>query len=82
MASGIPTQEAKAHAKALGEAMSNELAKRSDLNEFRTEVRGELKTLRAEVNGKFNEVKGQYELLKWMMGFVLAGMAAMLLKIF
>jgi hypothetical protein len=71
MASGIPIHEAEAHAKALGEAMNNELVKKTDLNTFR-----------AEVKGQFNEVKGQFDLLKWMLGFLLAGIAAMVLKIF
>src|ERR1700710_1727792 len=64
IASGIPIEEAEAHAKALGKAMNSELAKKTDLNAFRTEV------------------KGQFELLKWMMGFVLAGIAAMVFKMF
>ncbi|AKZ65163.1 MULTISPECIES: DUF1640 domain-containing protein [Herbaspirillum] len=69
--SGIPTAQAEAHAKALAEAMNNELVKKADLNEFR-----------AEVGTKFTEVKGQFELLKWMLGFMLAGTVAILFKIF
>ncbi|MBW9331896.1 DUF1640 domain-containing protein [Herbaspirillum sp. RU 5E] len=63
-AAGIPTDQAEAHAKALAEAMNNELVRKSDLNEFRAEV------------------KGQFELLKWMLGFVLAGTVGILFKIF
>lgn len=64
IASGISSDQAEAHAKALAEAMNTELVKKSDLNEFRTEV------------------KGQFELLKWMLGFMLAGTVAILFKIF
>jgi acyl-CoA reductase-like NAD-dependent aldehyde dehydrogenase len=63
-AAGIPTDQAEAHAKALAEAMTNELVRKTDLNEFRAEV------------------KGQFELLKWMLGFVLAGTVGILFKIF
>ncbi|BEV15559.1 CCDC90 family protein [Herbaspirillum sp. DW155] len=63
-AAGIPTDQAEAHAKALAEAMNNELVRKTDLNEFRAEV------------------KGQFELLKWMLGFVLAGTVGILFKIF
>jgi hypothetical protein len=82
MASGIPIQEAEAHAMALGEAMNNALAKKTDLNEFRAEVKGQM----AEVKGQFREfraeVKGQFDLLKWMIGFSLTGTVALLLKVF
>ncbi|WP_254426914.1 hypothetical protein [Herbaspirillum sp. VT-16-41] len=44
--------------------MNNELVRKTDLNEFRAEV------------------KGQFELLKWMLGFVLAGTVGILFKIF
>jgi hypothetical protein len=107
-ASGIPTEEAEAHAKALGKAMNNELAKKSDLNALRAETKADLNTLRAETKTDLNtlrteikadlnafraeakadlntfkaETRGQFELLKWMMGFVLAGIAAMTFKMF
>lgn len=51
--------------------MNNELVKKTDLNEFRSEV-----------GLKFTEVKDQFELLKWMLGFMLAGTVAILFKIF
>jgi len=70
-AAGVPAAQAEAHAKALGDAMTNELAKKSDLNDFR-----------AEVKTSFTEIKGQFELLKWMMGFVLAGIVGILFKVF
>ncbi|RXZ38719.1 hypothetical protein D9O50_04260 [Oxalobacteraceae bacterium CAVE-383] len=70
-ASGVSTDQAEAHAKALSDAMINELVRKADLNEFR-----------AEVTGRFTETKGQFELLKWMLGFVLAGTVGILFKIF
>jgi hypothetical protein len=87
--SGIPFKEAEAHAKALGKAMNDELAKKTDLNALRVETKADLNTLRADLNAFRAEAKadlnmfraetrGQFELLKWMMGFVLAGIAAMI----
>jgi len=73
--SGIPIEEAEAHAKALGKAMNNELAKKTDLNAFRTEAKTDLNAFRTEV-------RGQFELLKWMMGFVLAGITTMIAMTF
>jgi hypothetical protein len=63
-AAGVSTNQAEAHAKALSDAMNNELAKKTDLNEFRAETRG------------------QFELLKWMLGFALAGTVGILFKLF
>ncbi|MCA1323762.1 CCDC90 family protein [Herbaspirillum sp. alder98] len=70
-ASGVSTEQAEAHATALAQAMNNELVKKADLNEFRSEV-----------NTRFTEAAGRIELLKWMIGFVLATNVAVLFKIF
>ena len=70
-ASGVSTEQAEAHATALAQAMNNELVKKADLNEFRSEV-----------NTRLTEVGGRIELLKWMIGFVLATNVAVLFKIF
>lgn len=63
-AAGVPADQAEAHAKALADVMNNELVRKSDMNEFRAEV------------------KGQFELLIWMLGFMLAGTVAILFKVF
>ncbi|MCA1323751.1 coiled-coil domain-containing protein [Herbaspirillum sp. alder98] len=42
----------------------------------------ELSELRAEMNTRFAEARGQFELLKWMMGFTLAGVVGILFKLF
>ncbi|MQQ99492.1 CCDC90 family protein [Glaciimonas soli] len=70
-AAGISQDQAEAHAKALGDAMNNELVKKADLNEFR-----------AEVKTQMTEIRGQFELLKWMMGFTLAGVVGIIFKLF
>lgn len=116
-ASNVSDEQAEAHARALSDAMNNELVRKSDLNEtrselkadinelraefrhdinelraevkhdinelraevksdindLRTEVKADINEFRAEVDGRFIKVQGQFDLLKWMIGFVLAG---------
>lgn len=67
---GIPTPQAEAHAKSLAQAMDNELAKKADLNQLRFEVC----EFRADVNGQFT-------LLKWMLGFLMAATVGVLLQL-
>ena len=58
----------------------------ADFKELRTEVAADFSVLRAEVSADFKEfraeVRGQFDLLKWMIGFLLASCIAVLLKIF
>ncbi|MFJ3044780.1 hypothetical protein ACIPEN_03010 [Herbaspirillum chlorophenolicum] len=74
-ATGIPTEQAEAHVTALAQAMNTELVKKADM-------KAELGELRAEMNRCFAEVRGQFELLKWMLGFTLAGVVGILFKLF
>ncbi|MDT0358134.1 hypothetical protein RJO15_20265 [Herbaspirillum huttiense F1] len=77
-AAGIPRDQAEAHATGLAEAMNSELVTKTDLNAFRAEVSNNF----ASVATSFAEVRGQFELLKWMLGFMLAGTVGILFKIF
>ena len=90
--SGISSDHAEAHSLALSDAM-NDLARKTDLNELRLAVTADINELRseitadfiefrAEVDGRFIKVEGRLDLLKWMMGFVLAGTLSIVLKIF
>lgn len=105
--SGITFKHAEAHTKALTTFMSNELVRRSDLNEFKSEIRFEFSEFKSEIkmemNQRFDDIdkkfddidkkfyavdtrfagmQGQLDLLKWMMGFTLAGVFAILSKLF
>lgn len=42
----------------------------------------DLKDLETKMDREFAEVKAEQRLIKWMMGFVLAGIAALILKSF
>ncbi|MDB5989887.1 MAG: hypothetical protein JWQ10_1290 [Herbaspirillum sp.] len=116
--SGIAFRHAEAHTKALTTFMSNELVRRSDLKEFKSEIRFEFGEFKSEIRFEFSEFKaemksdfdefksaidkkfdaidkkfyavdtrfagiqGQLDLLKWMMGFTLAGVFTILFKLF
>ncbi len=51
------------------------LATKQDLRELETRLTGEIKALDAKMSG-------EQKLIRWMMGFVLAGIAALILKSF
>jgi len=60
--SGITFKHAEAHTKALTTFMSNELVRRSDLNEFKSEIRFEFSEFKAEIISEFSEFNPK---LKW-----------------
>lgn len=65
-AAGLPEAEAKAHAQALAEALkegTGELATRVDLLDVKREL---------------TEIRGDIKLLRWMVGFALAMLVAVL----
>ena len=51
------------------------LTTKQDLRELETKLTGEMKALE-------NKLTGEMKLIKWMMGVVLAGVAALILKFF
>jgi hypothetical protein len=57
--SGIAFKHAEAHTKALTTFMSNELVRRSDLIEFKSEIRFELGEFKAEMKSNFDEFKSE-----------------------
>ena len=73
-AAGVPERQAEVQAKALAKVAEDNLATKRDLKEVESALRAEINQLRAEMNGKFT-------LLSWMIGFNLAFVAAILLKL-
>lgn len=82
VASGISPQQAEAQSIALGEIMHNQLASKADLKEWRAELCAGFNGRFARLDIDFARVRGEFALVKWMLGFLLAGMTATLLKIF
>ncbi len=70
-AGGFSHAQARAAAEAFAEATSQELATKADLRE--TELR---------LSGELTGVRGEIALLKWMVGFAIALLSAVALKLF
>ena len=71
---GVPEQQAEAHAEALRDIVSDEVATKIDIASVKTD----LAAVEANLKTDIAELKGEVNLLKWMMGFVLAMLAALL----
>jgi len=93
--SGVPAFKlveagfSKPQVEALAEFRQTEGARRSDLLEVEHrletqigEVEHRLETKIGEVRSDLTELKGEFRLLKWMNGFVLAFLVAIFAKIF
>ncbi len=74
-AAGVPEAQAKAEAEALvsalSEAMDSQLATKPDINRPEREIRADI-----------GRVERELLVLKWMMGLVLGGIVALVLKAF
>ena len=69
--SDVSDKQAEAHAQALSDAMNNELVRKTDLNELRTEVkadfnglRSDFNALRVEVKADINELRSDFNALR------------------
>jgi len=74
---------------AQAEALVGEIKKLQDTAIVDLATKGDISTLRAEIRelelrleNKFESIKGEMLLLKWMIGFVLAGIVSLILKTF
>ncbi len=95
-AAGVPTPQAEAQASALGDAfrsVSIDQASTADVREAVQELRSEIHALAAELRAEthalrmhvetaFARVGGELNLLRWMVGLLLAGIASLVLKAF
>jgi hypothetical protein len=78
----VPDQQAEAEAEVLAEALQvnlRDLVTKEDLhtalNELEIRLRGRIDSLEAKMDGKFL-------LLQWMLGLLMGGVAAIILKAF
>lgn len=55
---------------------------RSELKEDIANVRTEIASLRTELKEEIAELRGKFGIMQWMMGFLLAMVSAVLLKLF
>jgi hypothetical protein len=55
---------------------------KQDIKELATATKQDLKELELRIENKLESMRGEITLLKWMMGFVLAGIVSLVLKAF
>jgi hypothetical protein len=77
-AAGVPPEQAEAEAAALSEVLEvnlKELATKEDLKDS-------LKDLELKLDTRFERLMGEMQLLKWMVGILIAGVLSLVLKAF
>jgi len=82
---GIPPQHAEAEAQALAEVFDtnlNTFATKADLAQMEERMDNKLAKLELRIDTRFERIDGEMNLLKWMMGLLLAGVASLILKAF
>ena len=76
--SGVPRNQAEAFAEAqkgfLDEITKAELATKNDIKDIRSDIQS--------IRLKMVEQDGQFVLLRWMLGFLMAGMLSLVIKAF
>ena len=84
-AAGVERKAAEAHAKALRNAVANEVATKADVDSAAVRVDARITTateaLRGEFETRFQKIEARLQLLTWMVGFNLAATMAILWKL-
>lgn len=83
--SGFTAEQARGTSSALSEALTADLVTKVDLSQVRQELKAEIADVKAEVTGvkgRVTGVKAELLILKWMIGFVLALVTAVFVKVF
>jgi len=85
-AAGIPEAQAKVFTEvqrdALSECLDSTLATKTQLSAVKSELKTEIAEVKRELKADIAEVRTEVKLLKWMMGFVLTCVGALILKAF
>ncbi|TNV92708.1 DUF1640 domain-containing protein [Xylella fastidiosa] len=83
---GVPAAHAEAEAEALAEVLEINLQglaeSESKNGKALARLEADMKEGFAQVNTRFAEIKGEMLLLKWMLGVLVAGVAALIIKAF
>lgn len=79
-AGGFSSAQAKAAASAFAEATAEQLVTRQGLREEIAPITTDLAALKADLRQVELRLSGEMTLLKWMLGLVVAGILALVLK--
>ena len=94
VAGGVPAAQAQAHAGALADVLDardrnlvTTSTLRAELCELRAELRAEMAELRSELHaavadarGEFKAIHAELRMLRWMLGLIATGVAALLAR--
>jgi hypothetical protein len=83
---GMAENQAKALAKVqnevISETLNNTIATKTDLLTVEQKLITEIKSIEQALKLDVADIKAEQKLMKWMLGFVLAGITSLLLKAF
>jgi hypothetical protein len=87
---GFSEQQAEAQAELnsqiLSDLVTEKLATKEDITNLKISTKNEIEHLRTEFLGKIENLRteflGKFNLLYWMLGFMLAGIASIVFKLF
>jgi len=82
---GVDSKQAEAQAKALSDVMEvnlKELATKGDLSALKKDLEALKKDLQVELQKELTPIKADILLLKWMVGVIVAGVVALVIKAF
>ncbi|OGA42237.1 MAG: hypothetical protein A3G24_29015 [Betaproteobacteria bacterium RIFCSPLOWO2_12_FULL_62_13] len=80
-AAGFTEQQAEAHAETLAEAITGQLATKTDLIETGLRIETRMTKLEGDITTRTTKLEGDMTLLKWMLGFNLAFTVGILVKL-
>jgi len=79
-AGGFTSAQAKAAASAFADATGEQLVTRQALRDELSPIKADLKETEFRLDAKLTKMEGELSLLKWMLGLVIAGILALVLK--
>src|SRR5260363_81656 len=80
---GFNDEQAKVLTEAVFESQASAyIATKGDLREFELRINARLEKVEGGINEKFEKVDVEIKLLKWMLAFLSAGLASLVLKAF
>jgi hypothetical protein len=82
---GVPDRQTEAEAEALAELMEvnlKDLVTKTDLVATCDDLKRDIKELELKIEARLEAVRGEFTLAKWMLGLLLGGVIALILKTF
>src|SRR6266404_3790607 len=84
-AAGVPDKQAEAQAVAFAEVIQvnfKDLVTKDDLSHAVELIKADVKDTERQLDKKITELRGEFTLLKWMFGVMIAGIVTILVRLF